>query len=167
MMRPAFSMITAIFMIVLLATIGTFILSTAAKTVKSTTYQFQQEQAALYAKSYTELAIMYATANPADSGGNCAEDITGVIGVDPSNGNGYQVQTEIAYIGNGIQCADAAKILNDQTVSIVMAAAPYNPSGLIYMIVDVFVRYKDVDQVAAHGANAPWMTYHKRTLQKL
>lgn len=66
-MRKAFSMITAIFIIVLMATVGAFILNISAKSVKSTVLQFKREQAILYARSYTELAIMTAgtaTASP-------------------------------------------------------------------------------------------------------
>jgi len=62
-MRKAFSMITAIFIIVLMATVGAFIMNISAKSVKSTVLQFKREQAILYARSYTELAIMDATAN--------------------------------------------------------------------------------------------------------
>ena len=160
MMRKAFSMITAVFMIVLLATVAGFILNTSAKTVKATTFQYQQEQAILYAKSYTELAIMFATANDAQAGGNCAEDINADIG-DPDNGAGYMVQTRISYIGNSIQCTDPTRILNTPPVTIVTANA-------VHIIVDVFVRYRDLDVIALRGASAtPWVTYHRRTLQKL
>jgi len=159
-MRKAFSMITAIFIIVLLASIGAFILNISAKTVQSSTYLYQEEQAALYAKSYTELAIMYATANNATTT-NCAESIVGNIGPNPDNGEGYTVQTVISYIGKNLQCTDTQRILTP-------------PNGIvttnsIYIIVDVFVRYKDLDQVAVNGSgtNSPWMTYHRRTLQQL
>ena len=64
-MRKAFSMITAIFVIVLMATIGAFILNISAKSIKSTVLQFKREQAILYARSYTEAAIMKASANAA------------------------------------------------------------------------------------------------------
>ena len=159
MMRKAFSMITAVFMIVLLATVAGFILNTSAKTVKATTFQYQQEQAILYAKSYTELAIMFATANDAQAGGNCAEDINADIG-DPDNGAGYMVQTRISYIGNNLECTTSRE-LNDQTVAIV------TPNS-VHIIVDVFVRYRDLDVIALRGASAtPWVTYHRRTLQKL
>lgn len=62
-MRNAFSMLTAIFLIVLLATIAAFILNISAKTVKDTVFQYKREQAILYARSYTEAAIMKASAN--------------------------------------------------------------------------------------------------------
>ncbi len=62
-MRSAFSMITAIFVIVVMATVAVFILNISAKSVKATVLQYRHEQAILYARSYTELAVMGATAN--------------------------------------------------------------------------------------------------------
>ena len=66
-MRKAFSMIMAIFVILLMATVGAFILNISAKSVKSTLLQYKREQAILYARSYTELAIMTATTNTSPS----------------------------------------------------------------------------------------------------
>jgi len=62
-MRKAFSMITVIFLIVLLATVAAFILNISAKSVKDTVFQYKREQAILYARSYTEAAIMKSTVN--------------------------------------------------------------------------------------------------------
>ena len=77
-MRKAFSMITAIFIIVLMATVGAFILNISAKSVKSTVLQFKREQAILYARSYTELAIMDATTAAANN--NASRSISGTAG---------------------------------------------------------------------------------------
>ena len=49
-MRKAFSLITAIFVIVLMATVAAFIMNLSGKMVKGTTVQFQREQAVLLAK---------------------------------------------------------------------------------------------------------------------
>ena len=158
-MRKAFSMITAIFIILLMATVSALIVNISAKTVKTTTMQYRHEQAILYAKSYTELAIMFATANDARSGTNCAENINGSIGNDPSIGNGYNIQTTIAYIGTATSplVCSAGSILDNTTV--------IRPNQL-QIIVDVYVRYLDPSVLAMAGS-APWITYHKRTLQKL
>jgi len=160
-MRKAFSMITAIFVILLMATVSALVLNVSSKTVKSTTIQYKQEQAILYAKSYTELAIMYATANDATSGVNCAENINGVIGTNADIGDGYDVQVRIGYIGNSLVCSGTRK-LNDQTIPIV------TPNEL-QIIVDVYIRYRDPSVIAAWGTSTdvPWITYHRRTLQKL
>ena len=60
--RRAFSMITAIFVILIMATVGGFIMNLSGKMIQETTSQYRKEQAILYAKSYTEYAIMAATA---------------------------------------------------------------------------------------------------------
>ena len=87
-MRYGFSMITAIFVILLLSSVGAFIVNLSGKTVKDTTFQYKKEQSALLAKSYTELAIMGVTANDATNGTNCLEEITGTVGGDPTEGEG-------------------------------------------------------------------------------
>jgi len=159
-MRRGFSLITAIFVIVLMATVSVLILNLAGKNVKLTTYQYRGEQAAILAKSYTELAIMYAMSNDSNTS-PCAEDINGVVGGNTNEGKGYDVQVRISYIGNGLACS-STRILNDQTVPIV---TPHEKQ----IVVDVYVRYKDPDIIGISGSAAavPWLTYHRRTLQKL
>ena len=61
--RKAFSMITAIVVIVLMASVAVFIMNLSGKMVKETTTQYQREQAILLSKSYTEYAVMAVTAN--------------------------------------------------------------------------------------------------------
>ncbi|HID94383.1 MAG TPA: type II secretion system protein [bacterium (Candidatus Stahlbacteria)] len=77
-MRKAFSMYMAIVVIVLMATVSAFILNISAKSVKSTLLQYKREQAILYARSYTELAIMDATAATANN--TATRTITGTAG---------------------------------------------------------------------------------------
>ena len=55
--KKAFSMITAIFVIVIMSAVTALIMNVTGKTLKETTQQYQKEQAALLARSYTELAI--------------------------------------------------------------------------------------------------------------
>ena len=155
-MRKAFSMLTAIFVIVIMATLAAFILNISQKAISTTVFQYKKEQAVLWAKSYTELAIMAATANDSNVS-NCAESIDGNVSgsgtADVDKGIGYAVHTDIAYIGNGLACPR----LN--TVDI-------NTTNSLHIIVDVFVRYKNPTIVDLAGS-APWVTYHRRTLQKL
>ncbi len=150
-MRKAFSMLTAIFVILIMATVGAFILNISGKSVKTTTMQYKKEQAALYARSYTELAIMAATANDSTVD-ECAKNINGHIGnfIDDliGDGDGYSIETHIAYIGNGLVCGD--DILNELPI--------VTPDSL-HIIVDVYVTYKD--------SSLTYITYHRRTLQKL
>ena len=162
-MRKAFSMFTAIFVMVLMALLAVFILNISSKAVKATVFSYKKEQAALYAKSYTELAIMAATANDSNVT-NCAETITGFVGPNQAavnNGEGYDIVTDISYIGNGLVCTN---ILNTASIAT---------SNTLYIIVDVYVRYRTPSLVTAfvdNGGNlvdVPWITYHRRTLQKL
>jgi len=166
-MRKAFSMITAIFVIVLMATVGALILNISAQTVKATTMQYKQEQAILYAKSYTELAIMYATANDPTTG-NCAEDIDANIGTNVSTGDGYNIQVRIAYINSNDQTlvCSGTRILDATTVSTTGTVTRTNER---HIIIDTYVRYHDDGVASAWTAatDAPWLTYHRRTLQKL
>jgi len=156
-MRKAFSLLTAIIIIVLMATVGIFVMSLSAKITRETTAQFQREQSMLYAKSYTEYAIMAVTANDRnDTTGKCLSDIDATLG-DVNNG-GYKVEVRIAYIGQSKEigdCAGTRKLDSNVTTE----ESPLN------IIVDVYVKYKEPDH--PDPSNAPYITYHKRTLQKI
>jgi len=162
-MRKAFSMITAIFVILMLSTVGGYIVNTAGKTLKATSIQYYKEQSALLAKSYTELAIMGATANDAKNT-NCLETINGEVGSNPDNGEGYKINVNLSYIGDDtLACNGSNIIISDALI----------PENQLYVMVDVYVRYRDFDVINAivGGGSAldtvPWITYHRRTLQRL
>jgi len=153
-MRKAFSMLTAIFVIVLMATVAAFIMNLSGKMVQETTAQFQREQSVLLAKSYTEYAIMAVTANEHNSS-SCLNNITGTYqGI-------YNIDVNISYIGNddnlGTGSSSNCIRILDSNVS--------TPKSPLNIIVDVFVSYKEFDHPA--GASAPDITYHKRSLQKI
>jgi len=152
--RRAFSMLTSIVVIVLMATVSIFVMNLSGKIVKSTTTQYQHEQAELYAKSYTEYAVMAVTGN--DRSIDCVENIKGTIGT-PANGNGYRVRTHIAYIVNGAE-VDTSKCSSARVLSTGVATqdTPLN------ILVDVYIDYKDPDNTAG-----PYMTVHRRTIQKI
>ncbi len=154
-MRRAFSMITAIFVIVLMATLAVLILNLSGKMVKETTAQFQREQAMLLAKSYMEYAVMAISANDRNGSGNCLSDIDGQFGSDPANGEGYRIRVRIAYIGHSQEvnsCAATRTFANNVTT----AKSPLN------VIIDVYVEYKDPD-----NPSGAWLAYHRRALQKI
>ncbi len=90
-MRSAFSMITAIFVIVVMATVAAFILNISAKSVKATVLQYRHEQAILYARSYTELAVMGATANAS---------LTTITGTTSIADGSYAIDVNITSIPN-------------------------------------------------------------------
>jgi len=151
-MRKAFSLLTAIFIIVFMATVAAFIINLSGKMVKETTVQYQQEQAVLLAKSYTEYAIMAVTANEHNSS-NCLNTITGNFG-DDGNGNPlYSINVDISYIGNNLH-ANCDRVLNANVI--------VTPNSPLNIIVDVTVNYPDLD----HPDNLN-LTYHRRTLQKI
>ena len=179
-MRKAFSMITAIFVIVIMATIAVLVLSLSGKTIKNTTVQYRHEQAALLARSYTEMAVLAVINHDRNATGECIQDINGVVnsiipGQTPTgstdDGSGYNVQVRISYLGNGLPCS-ASRRLNDSNASdrsSTLIQTDYNSTSaadaIAAIIVDVYVQYKDPD--AVNPSSSPWITYHRRTLQKI
>ncbi|HEY9191180.1 MAG TPA: type II secretion system protein [Sulfurovum sp.] len=150
-MRKAFSMLTAIFIIVLMATVAAFIINLSGKMVKGTTAQFQHEQSVLLAKSYTEYAIMAATANEHNTA-NCLNNISGNYG-DLGDGTYlYNIDVNISYIGDANLHGSCRTLSN----TVVTEKSPLS------IIVDVFVKHKDLDH--PDGAE---ITYHRRSLQKI
>ena len=159
-MRKAFSMLTAIVVIVLMATVASFIMNLSGKMVQGTTAQFQHEQAALLAKSYTEYAILAVTAND-HTATNCLNSIDGTFGNDGNGNPLFSMQVDISYIGRTPPLPQLPLHANCTTLSnaVVTTNSPLN------IIVDVFVNYRDLDHPA--GAAAPTITYHRRSLQKI
>jgi len=147
-MRKAFSMLTAIFIIILMASVAAFIMSLSGQMVKGTTSQFQREQSVLLAKSYTEYAIMAVMANDHNTS-NCLNNITGTYE------DIYNIDVNISYIGN-TNLHDNCRILSNSVD---------NPKSPLNIIVDVFVSYKEFDH--PDGSSAPDITYHRRSLQKI
>jgi type II secretory pathway pseudopilin PulG len=160
-LRKAFSMLTAIVVIVLMSTVAMMVMNLSGKMVKETTSQFQREQAMLLAKSYTEYAIMAVMSNDRNGTGNCLRDIDGQIKIDNSSsatvakGNGYRVRVRISYIGSAAEVSSCAstRILSS---SVSTFKTPLN------IVVDTYVDHKD-----PQNTTGPWITYHKRTLQKI
>jgi len=148
-MRKAFSMLTAIIVIVLMATVAAFIMNLSGKMVKGTMAQFQREQSMLLAKSYTEYAIMAVTANEHNSS-RCLNNITGTYGI-------YDINVDISYIGNGA-LDPSCNLTNATSNTVTTLKSPLN------IIVDVFVRY---DALSHPSATPPKITYHRRSLQKI
>ena len=153
--RKAFSLITAIFVMLLMASVGAFVMGISGKIVQETTAQYQKEQAVLLAKSYTEFAIMAVMSNDRRGTVKCISDITGVIGAAgaSTNGEGYKVETRISFIGLDaeISACDDTRELGNPAIS-----------DDLNIIVDVYVRYKDINH-----PTSPWISYHRRTLQKI
>ncbi len=152
--RKAFSMLTAIFLIVIMASIAAFVMNLSGKMTKITTHQYQKEQAMLLAKSYTEYAVMTVMANDRIAN-DCIENINANNIVPPGNmpniNINYNVSVNIGYIGAAADiatCAGTRQFGNPAT------------SDELNIIVDVYVQYPDFD-------TGRISRYHRRTLQKI
>ena len=150
--KPAFSLLTTIFIILLMATVAAFIMNLSGKMVQETVTQYKKEQAILYAKSYTEFAIMSATAR------NCIDEINGDIGANPANGIGYRVVVDVQYVGNDLFGLPNCNTIGPNPISTVSS------KGSVILL-DTYVQYRDPS--LPNVAIAPWITYHRRTLQRL
>jgi len=163
-LRQGFSLLMAVFIIILMSTITALIMNTTSKVIKETSAQYRNEQSRLLAKSYTELAIM-AVMGHDRSAGDCVKHIDANISTlqigqaNPAGGNiangGYVVDVDIQYIGNNFPVHSSCNVLNLQ---------PLTSPGGPHMIIDVYVKYRDPDLIVTSQQD---ITYHRRTLQKL
>jgi len=134
----------------------------SGKMIQETTTQYQKEQAVLLAKSYTEYAIMAVMSNDRNATGkDCIEDIDGKIGSGNAykDGTGYLIETRIAFIGQSpiVSTCSGTRQIGTPTLDE------------LNIIVDVYVKYKDINHPDLSGTitDTPWITYHRRTLQKI
>jgi len=157
--KKAFSMITAIFVILIMATVTALIMNVTGKTIKETTHQYQKEQAALLARSYTEQAMLYALHYDRASNGDCINTINATFG-DNNTTQQYTIRTELSYIGNTAQLpAGCNRVTNGTWTDD--GTGGFNST--VSLIIDVYITYKDFDDITATRD----VTYHRRTLQKL
>jgi hypothetical protein len=162
MMREAFSMFVAIATMMIISAVTMLVSSLSGKITKETTDQYRREQAILYAKSYTELAVMAAGTN------DCLEHFEANIdgsAAEVKKGQGYRVLVNIRHIGTDNTACGS----NLSTTPITHSASRNS-----VIIVDVRVRYRDLDLIDTIQANGEsidgdtaWRTYHKRSLQRL
>jgi len=157
--RRAFSMVTAIFVIVIMATLTALIMNVTGKTIKETTQQYQKEQAALLARSYTEQAMLYALHYDRITNGNCINTIYSSFG-DGISSQVYTIETHMQYASNNTQLPAACSTMGAGTPWIDAGTAGFNAT--ISLIIDVYVKYKDLDDSQNRD-----ITFHRRTLQKL
>lgn len=159
--RNGFSLLVAIFTIMLISLVAAYIFFASSATVKEGGLQYKKEQAQLLARSYTEYAIMAISANNRAGSGVCIDNINATIGNDPTKGQGFRVQVKITYIGNSryvANCTRVAAALNDTDIDTLSA------------IIDVYVEYRDIFHPSLFNGYmqyVPWQTYHKRSLQKI
>jgi type II secretory pathway pseudopilin PulG len=151
--KKAFSMITAIFVIIIMATVTSLIMNVTGKTVKETTQQYQKEQAQLLARSYTELAILNVLHY--DRSADCLENITDHFGA--TGDNGYDINITIKYIG---QSATLTNCLVANKIATLNGSTKFD--NTVSMVIDTYIKYRDFDDPQKRD-----ITFHRRTLQKL
>jgi len=151
--KKAFSMVTAIFVIFIMSSLTALIMGVTSKTVKSTTQQYRKEQATLLARSYTELAMLYVINYNRSSG--CLDTINATFG-DPNNL--YTIRTNIKYIGN----VNLSLNCSSNITPLWNVANLTGFDSTISLIIDVYVTYKDFDDLTDRN-----ITFHRRTVQKL
>ncbi len=158
-LRSGFSMLVAIFTIVVISLVASYIFYASASINKEGEIQYQKEQAMLLARSYTEYAVMAVSANNRNI--NCINNINATIGTNPAIGQGYKVEVKITYIGNQkyiYKCLRKAATLSNSDIDT------------LSVIIDVYVRYRDRSNASLYNRYSsfvPWFTYHKRSLQKI
>ncbi len=147
--KKAFSLVTAIFVIVIMASITALIMNVTGKTVKATTQQYQDEQARLLARSYTELGIMYALYYDRTATPDCLETITDTF-------KNYNIRVEFHYIGNTSSLNGCSRAISPWGGT----ATGFEKS--LSLVLDTYISYSDPDD----SLNRP-ITYHRRSIQKL
>ena len=148
--RNGFAMIMAIFFMILIATLLSYMLSSTTETAKRTTNAYVNEQAHLLAKSAAEYAILRVSGFDR-TGGDCMNGFTAQY---PDATPIFDITVSISYIGFG-PLADAG---GDCEIFISDIQTPESNGT---MLIDVYVRDN-----ASLNLSEP-IRYHRRTLQKL
>ena len=152
--RRAFAMIMAIFFMILIATLLTYMLASSSETAKRTTNDYLNEQAQLLAKSAVEYTILRVSGVDRTLPAGCLRSFNSTY---PAAGATalFDINITIEYFGFGNACAPAF-------------AAGGVPIGTIQtaesngtMMIDVYV----TDNVNLQLTEP--IRYHRRTLQKL
>lgn len=149
MKKRGFGIITAIVLLVLIATVGAMIISIAVMNSKKATDDYLRVQAEMLARSATEFAVMRiqgfdrSNGTPADTTDDkCLETIN--IKAEPS----FEVNTTISYM-----------MSSDTACGNELATDVSDPDLNGMAMIDVVVTTKD-------GTTTEPIRIHKRTLQK-
>ncbi len=138
-MRPAFTLLSAIFLMVLVAVLMMLTLSLSSQTSKQTSDLYLQEQAQLLAKSSTEFALLAISAH--DNSVDCVNSMS-------LNYEQFDIYMKMYYLGNGLPNAC-------DTLDNLIGTAESNGT----VIVDTTVTYQDQETNET-------VRYHRRTIQK-
>lgn len=160
-MRRAFSLIVAIFFVVLVSGIALISLDLSSTNLRQTTSTYLYEQAELLAQGATEHAV--ARLLRSDFSAGCPDPIGAGYGFDgnfaPPDGVGkiFDIRVRYKFFGNIGACTGTALTTKESQGSV---------------IIDVWVKFNPNQTLNAddeendEAANFP-VTFHKRTLQKL
>ena len=151
--RNGFAMIMAIFFMIVIATLLTYMLSSTTETANRTTNTYLNEQAQLIAKSAVEYTILAVSAH--DRSGGCLNNINTMYVVDGLPF--FDIKVDIQYFGfasitSGSGCSTLVTGSTDTIAT---------PESNGTMLIDVYV-----SDNAGLGLSEP-IRYHRRTLQKL
>jgi len=169
-------MITAIFLILIMASLLALVSSLSGHITKQTTNFYRKEQAALLAKSYTEYAILAIQGHNLSSNAclrtiNSITDLNGgATTADINKGSGYHVEVKIQYIGMpaSVSCtATTASTFGHKSLGRQETVANDTTTNHLYATIDVYVMYRDTDYFDSVISGSRWSTYHRRTVQKL
>ncbi|WP_373033582.1 type II secretion system protein [Sulfurovum sp.] len=159
--RGGFAMIMAIFFMILIATLLSYMLSTTTETAKRTTNTYVNEQAQLLAKSAVEYAILRVSGVDRDGVDNVvgnADDacLNGFnIQYSPNGNPLLDVNVSIKYIGFSTIGNTAA----NQCMNFINTISTAESNGT--MLIDVYV-----SDSPGLMLSEP-IRYHRRTLQKI
>lgn len=143
-MRNGFTLLSAIFLMVLIAILMMLAFSLSSQTTKQTSDLYLREQAQLLAKSSTELALLAISGH--DNSKDCIEQINLQY---PHGGTVFDINMSLFYFGNNLPCSPN-RILDN-------AVATAESNGTV--LIDTIVTYRDIDTNET-------VRYHRRTIQK-
>ena len=146
--RRGFAMIMAIFFMVLIATLLSYMLAATTETGNRGTNTYLNEQAQLLAKSAVEYALLRVSGYPRATN-DCLKNFDAVY--PDATSPMFNIHVDVNYYGFGGTCAG-----NGTTGSISTAES----NGT--MLIDVYVK----SNTAVLNIGEP-ISYHRRTLQKL
>jgi len=138
-MRRAFSMLTAIIVILLIGALLAYTLSISSATVRQTSDLYAKEQVQILARSATEYTLLQI--------GGTDFVTSGCYNGQNFTYNGFDINTTVSYIGTGLP-SSCTHVLADP-----IATDESNGTAII----DVTVTYTDDGKL---------IRYHRRTLQK-
>jgi len=175
MIRSAFSMLSAIVIMIIMGILLALVSSLSGKIVKETTFEYRHAQAKLLAKSYTNFAL-YAI-QKRNQNKTCLRTITGKTGTykEIKNGISYQIDTKLQYIGLKKICPKTNySVYGHYSLGSQTRDKNTTENNDLFVTIDVYVMYHDTsvtDTLLSMEQNitntTPWITYHKRTLHKL